>query len=348
MTRPGRSLLCAAGILLAASLAVQAQPAEPVPLPEERPAQSAAGETAGSELPAAEDERAVPEPEPRPSDGAAQTPPARPDDAEAERPEPASEDPAPEARAQEVADEAEPQLRLDPPLPVARPEFPEALRDARRDDAPEPSPGPVADEAPAVLPDGPREPLAASDEERRRHQACLKRLDGLAVEYESLPAIDGQGDCGAAFPLRVTRLAGGVRLSPAPTVVCPVAEALARWNEEALKPAASEHLSADVETIYTAGSYECRGRNRRSGAKLSEHAYANALDITGVDFADRKPMPIEPRKGDGTPEEQFQREVRKRACAIFTTVLGPGADAAHADHLHVDLRQRKNDYRLCQ
>ncbi|GGK18525.1 extensin-like domain-containing protein [Salinarimonas ramus] len=266
-------------------------------------------------------------------------------------------------------------LALDPPLPVARPDDADelaeedasepqneneaesgegavpdeetALEDARTDDAPHPPRRPVVEEPEAVLPDEPRAPLSPTPEERAAYEACLGDLAALDVAFEERPAIDGDGRCGTALPLRVSAL-DGIALQPAVTVQCDVALALAHWSEQALLPAAREHLDAEPQTLYTAGAYVCRGRNRQPNARLSEHAFANAVDITGMDFAEGEAFAVEPRGGVESPQARFQREIRRGACAHFRTVLGPGSDAYHDDHLHFDQRERRNDYRLCE
>ncbi|WP_372423445.1 extensin-like domain-containing protein [Salinarimonas chemoclinalis] len=245
-------------------------------------------------------------------------------------------------------------IDTDPPLPVARPvleeqedgpERPEV--DARTDESPLPPARPVVVEPEAVLPDAPRRPLETDPAERAAHEACLADLDARGVVYEEMPPIDGEGRCGAAFPLLV-RAVRGIALEPSVTVRCSVARALDGWVEEALLPAAREHLDARPTTLSTGGSYACRGRNRQEDARLSEHAFANALDITGIGFETRAAVPVAPRGDEDGPQAAFQREIRRGACAHFRTVLGPGADAHHDDHLHFDQRQRTNDYRLCE
>lgn len=170
-------------------------------------------------------------------------------------------------------------------------------------------------------------------------QACQARLRALGVRFEPLPAIR-EGVCGAPSPVRVSSLAGGLELVPAATVTCPVAEALARWVQEDVRPQASRLLDRAPRRLRIGGSYECRGRNRVAGAKLSEHAFANAVDIMGVEF-DRGPAFIVTFQKPGSPEERFQAAIREQACARFRTVLGPGSDASHHDHIHLDLRARR-------
>jgi hypothetical protein len=50
----------------------------------------------------------------------------------------------------------------------------------------------------------------------------------------------------------------------------------------------------------------------------------------------------------GLPEEQgFLRDVQGAACDQFTTVLAPGSNSYHYDHIHVDLMRRRSGYRIC-
>jgi hypothetical protein len=106
--------------------------------------------------------------------------------------------------------------------------------------------------------------------------------------------------------------------------------------------------AARLSSISHAATYVCRGRNNRPDAKLSEHAKGAAIDIKGFGFVGHEPVAVMPRAGRGTIEEAFQRAVRGAACLHFTTVIGPGADAFHNDHLHLDLARRSRGYRLCQ
>jgi hypothetical protein len=133
--------------------------------------------------------------------------------------------------------------------------------------------------------------------------------------------------------------------------------ALHGWVSDTLKPAARERLKTDVTAINTATSYACRRRNNSSGGKLSEHGRANALDMSGFVFADReKDVAVGGGNwGEGIlaslglgRSETFLVAVLQGACRHFTTVLGPGSDRYHDDHVHVDILRRKNDYRICQ
>lgn len=188
------------------------------------------------------------------------------------------------------------------------------------------------------------QPVADPGEEA----ACRGRLKALGVAFEEMEPIDGDGGCGAAAPISVTRLAPEISLTPAAILNCPTAEALARWVGEVLVPAAERHLDAHPTGLLHASSYVCRSRNNRPGAKLSEHARANAIDIAGIAFDEREAVAVIARGDDKAAERAFQRAIRKGACEHFTTVLGPGSDPAHATHFHFDLAQRRGGYRLCE
>jgi hypothetical protein len=168
----------------------------------------------------------------------------------------------------------------------------------------------------------------------------------MGVRAEPAPDL-ANGDCGAKSPMKLVQLANGIDVSPPALVTCAAAEALANWVRDGVAPAAERHLASPPSRILVGTSYECRGRNRRAGAKLSEHAFANAFDVMGFEFKKRRAIPIASRT-DESPEAMFLGAVRAKACEHFTTVLGPGSDAAHSDHLHLDMRERKRGAKLCQ
>ncbi|MBV9585783.1 MAG: extensin family protein [Alphaproteobacteria bacterium] len=163
-----------------------------------------------------------------------------------------------------------------------------------------------------------------------------------------LPSITGPGPCGAedVVSLDAVVLKDGQRtaLAPAATLRCPMAEAVAHWVREDVAPAAAATFGSPARTIVAGVSYECRGRDRIPGAKLSEHAHANALDLRGLKLTTGKVIDFT----DSTVSKAFRETMRQSACASFTTVLGPGSDSYHADNIHLDLLERKGGYRICQ
>jgi hypothetical protein len=177
--------------------------------------------------------------------------------------------------------------------------------------------------------------------------ACQLRLTSDLAVVEPLPPIIGPGECGAVDVVRldaiVLRDHTKVAVTPPATLRCVMAEAVVHWVREEVAPAALQ-LRAPLRGLENYDSFECRGRNRVANAKISEHGYANALDVKSFKLADG--TVIGPT--DANVERTFRESLRRSACAHFKTVLGPGSDGYHENHIHIDLAERRNDYRICQ
>jgi hypothetical protein len=197
--------------------------------------------------------------------------------------------------------------------------------------------------------------FVARDEPWRKQEelACLS--SGAIREssfLRSRSALGGPSEfCGAAKPFEMAAAdEGRVALIPAALVVCPMVPQINAWVANVAARAARQHLRSELVEIRVAASYSCRAMNNVDGAKLSEHGHANAIDISAFVMADGRVVTI---KGgwNGRPEEHaFLSEVRGKSCRDFTTVLGPGFNAAHADHFHLDLARHGNDglKRVCK
>ncbi len=205
--------------------------------------------------------------------------------------------------------------------------------------------------------------------------ACPALMDGR-VKGKLLPPIK-EDECGENSPLEITEI-GPVALTAPVTINCRMAEALHDWigavDETALGLMQSRLLRVTVST-----SYHCRRRNNAPDGKISEHGFTNALDITGfelengtrltvldhwppVTYEDEATSEEEAASSEDGNEEagtdegplptlaQFLRSTRDDACALFTTVLGPEANALHADHFHLDLgcHGKGCSYRICE
>jgi hypothetical protein len=156
--------------------------------------------------------------------------------------------------------------------------------------------------------------------------------------------IDGDGACGMTRPFKVSAFADGfIAVKPQATLACPIIPQLQAWVSESIQPAAMRWFGQPVVEIRQMSSYSCRGQNGQAGAKISEHAFGNALDIGSFRLADERVVSVRDHWTRGTPEEKgFLREVAGAACRRFTTVLGPGSNIFHYDHIHVDLARRKS------
>jgi len=177
---------------------------------------------------------------------------------------------------------------------------------------------------------------------------CQLRLTaGGRVLVSALPPLSGPGGCGAADVVRLEAVVmpdrSRVALEPPPTLRCTMAAAIGDWVRNDIAPAAAG-LGAPLRAIENYDSYDCRGMNRVGGAKLSEHGKANALDIRSLRLGNGKVV----RLTDVAVAHGFREGIRASACARFKTVLGPGSDGYHEEHVHVDLAERHSDYRICQ
>lgn len=143
-------------------------------------------------------------------------------------------------------------------------------------------------------------------------------------------------------PVKIARV-GDVRLSTPAVLDCRTARSFANWLSGVVVPEARRRLGTGVAEVWVIGSYACRSRNNLAGTRLSEHSVGRALDIGGVTLSDGRQVTVLGDWGRGAPGE-FLRAVRAKACGGFTTVLGPGSDAHHRDHLHLDTAARNGSY----
>jgi hypothetical protein len=177
--------------------------------------------------------------------------------------------------------------------------------------------------------------------------ACRLALTEEIAIAPSIPDIHGPGGCGGEdlVRLEVVVLADKhrVQVKPAAILRCTMASAIADWIRTDMAPLAAG-LGSVISDLDNFDSFECRGRNRVAGAQLSEHGRANALDVRALKLADGQSISLTDRNVSRDARERVLHSV----CARFTTVLGPGSDWYHEDHIHLDLMERHNNYRICQ
>jgi hypothetical protein len=177
--------------------------------------------------------------------------------------------------------------------------------------------------------------------------ACRMALTEAIAIAPSIPAISGPGGCGGDDLVRLEAVVLAdnkhVAVKPAAILRCTMAAAIADWVRSDIAPLA-QSLGTSLSDLDNFDSFECRGRNRVAGAKLSEHGRANALDVRALKFANGQSLSLTDR---GVAREQ-RETVLHSVCARFTTVLGPGSDWYHEDHIHLDLAERRSGYRICQ
>jgi hypothetical protein len=166
--------------------------------------------------------------------------------------------------------------------------------------------------------------------------------------------VAAKSSCAIEGPVRLksltsqTRAVTEIHLPQEPIVSCQFAERLTAWVGQLVAPLIAGRMSTDLRAVRTGPGYECRNRNGAADGKLSAHAVGQAIDISAFQVSSGKLITIKP---DGDKEMRAVVDaIRTAACGWFTTVLGPGSDAAHADHLHVDIAMHgtSDRYRICQ
>ena len=178
--------------------------------------------------------------------------------------------------------------------------------------------------------------------------AMLGALPGAGIAINNLAravpeAAIVKGACSVGQPYRLMALGPGSRttLVPAATVDYAMVNGLVRW-EAGMQAAAKQYLGENVVAIKVAASYVCRGMNNIRGAKLSEHAKGNAIDISGYITASGKEITVRHDFKGGGAKSAFLKQVHGVTCGVFQVVLGPGSDGYHEDHFHMDLGRWKS------
>ncbi|BCH15201.1 hypothetical protein MesoLjLa_20520 [Mesorhizobium sp. L-2-11] len=284
--------------------------------------------------------------------------------------------PAPELNQPQSAQEAAP---ADVPIPEPRPaDAPEPDQpatdtlnqqksDLHQEDraeppavAPTPTEKPAEAESPAAAPKPPEKPAQAPEKEippdprsaavpqekmPDEELACRRRLKSMGVDFEERKAEhDAAVGCSIPYPIALKTLGKSLDINPETELNCQMAEAAARFAADIVQPAAKAELGAELKSVGQASAFVCRHRN--GGGKLSEHAFGNALDIASFTLSDGRRVDIGPAPPE--KEAKFLNAIRKAACGPFKTVLGPGSDADHSLHLHLDLAPRRNGGTFCQ
>jgi hypothetical protein len=257
-------------------------------------------------------------------------------------------------------------VQADPALAVRRPvpqglwgdlfgERPPKLRGAIHP-ASVPLPKPRPADAPAVEPEKPaaaQPPPAVADKPAEAAapapppSACRLALTDEIAIAPSIPDIHGAGGCGGEDLVRLEAVVlpdkRRVSVKPAAILRCAMASAIADWIRTDMAPLAVS-LGSAISDLDNFDSFECRGRNRVVGARLSEHGRANALDVRALKLVNGQSISLT----DRSVARELRETVLHSVCARFSTVLGPGSDWYHEDHIHLDLMERRNDYRICQ
>ena len=163
---------------------------------------------------------------------------------------------------------------------------------------------------------------------------------------EKISDLDGKSSCEVRNAFKVYGVSG-VSFSQPAIVNCNVAGQFNDWVSNAVQNAAQDNFGERVVSLDIAASYACRPRNNKAGAKMSEHGFGNALDVSGFTLESGRKIVVLKDYFGSRDERNFLRAVRSDACGTFHTVLGPGSDSSHKDHFHFDLANRRSGSTYC-
>jgi hypothetical protein len=165
---------------------------------------------------------------------------------------------------------------------------------------------------------------------------CARTLKSPHIEAQQIADSPIKNGCGWTNSVRLVS-AGGIHAG-FDKITCEVAVAMALWLEYEVQPLARQILGQQVHSIRSFGSYSCRNiiGSRLWSNVRSQHATANAADISGFTLSDGRSINVRTQWRAESPEGRFLREAHHRACAYFRVVLGPDYNAAHHDHFHLD------------
>lgn len=165
---------------------------------------------------------------------------------------------------------------------------------------------------------------------------CRQVLKAPHIHARPVPDRPLQQGCGWENAVRISRV-GGAEIGVNP-LTCEMAAAFALWVAHEVQPLARDMYGQEVVRIGGMGTYSCRNivgnpiwKNMRS-----QHATANAIDVSGFTLADGHSISLTKDWKGGGKDSAFLREVKARSCRYFRVSLGPDANPAHHDHFHFD------------
>jgi len=168
----------------------------------------------------------------------------------------------------------------------------------------------------------------------QNYEYCQKYLTDLDVQFEVLPPKEVDAFCHIRNQVEVTRLSQA-KINPLRST-CGTALRLALWEYHGLQASAEAQFQTTVSNLTHVGSYSCRKirTTEGEGTRFSQHATANAIDISGLTLNNGQKLDL---ISDWETDDGFLRDIRDEACRFFRVVLSPDFNALHADHYHMDM-----------
>jgi hypothetical protein len=164
---------------------------------------------------------------------------------------------------------------------------------------------------------------------------CLAGLKSKSVRFAGLPSKSFDGGCRMIDTIKLMDF--GTPTTNLGAMTCPLASSFTDWARYGVAPAAKHYLGSEVVKIETMGTFNCRAVNGSRSGKLSEHAFANAVDVSAFVLRDGRRVSVLNGWRGSSEEQAFLRRLHQSACKRFGTVLGPEYNAAHANHFHFDM-----------
>ncbi len=176
-------------------------------------------------------------------------------------------------------------------------------------------------------------------------QACLALLEQAQARKQlSFRSVaNTRGDCPLTDAVRVQSF-GEVKLSSSFLASCPLALSSTMFVHQRALPESLSVFGSRLTLVNHLGSYACRNIYHRQNARLSEHATADALDVSGFGFANGQQISVLKGWNASGKGRDYLHSVFENGCPFFGNALGPEYNAAHANHLHLGMR----GYGLCR
>jgi hypothetical protein len=181
-------------------------------------------------------------------------------------------------------------------------------------------------------------PVTIANPTPRETQQCFGDLTRESVRFSPLPDRDFGSGCVVTGAVQLLDI--GVPVTNLKSMRCPLARTFIAWVRFAVAPAAEQMLGSEVVRVESFGTYSCRAivGSPSAGNKISQHGLGNAVDVGGFVLADGRKIRVDGGWNSSDPAvREFFRTIHKSACRRFRTTLGPDYNAAHYNHLHLDM-----------
>lgn len=181
---------------------------------------------------------------------------------------------------------------------------------------------------------------------------CLADLKAAGVEFRDLGNATKEGCAvdGAIELNAVTSRFGKITFPGKPTLGCIFARQFTTFVRNAAAPLTLAYLGAKLSAVETGPGLVCRTRYNKPGEKISEHAKGDAIDVTAFRLESERTLTVKGASASMEVDGVWIKTLRATGCGYFTTILGPGSNEAHAEHLHFDYEMRgaNYNYRICE